>query len=107
CSPGPACDSNGGLLDLASPYRRFTSSSSPVFIISSDLDTMPPNTFRILVNTVASEGVPNCQNILVTERPQPNGCTRHSFKLWPEVADDAIAFLNTLLQVPIPKPDAE
>src|SRR5439155_17835627 len=33
CSPGPICDGNGGLLDLASPYRRFTSSSSPAFII--------------------------------------------------------------------------
>jgi acetyl esterase/lipase len=102
CSPGPACDGNGGLLDLASPYRRFTSSSSPVFIISSNLDPMPPNQFTILVNTVAAVGVPNCQNILVTERPQPNGCTRHSFKLWPEVADDAIAFLNILLVVPSP-----
>ena len=38
CSPGPACDGNGGLLDLASPYRRFTTSSSPVFIVASNLD---------------------------------------------------------------------
>src|ERR1043166_2549991 len=58
CSPGPACDSNGGLLDLASPYRRFTSSSSPVFIISSNLDPMPATQFTILVYTVAAAGVP-------------------------------------------------
>ena len=102
CSPGPTCDSNGGLLDLASPYRRFTTSSSPVFIIVTNLDHMPPNQFTILVNTVAAVGVPNCQQLLITERPQANGCTRHSFKLWPEVADDAIAFLNTMLRVPSP-----
>jgi len=46
------------LLDLASPYRRFTSSSSPVFIIASNLDPMPPNQFVILVNKVAAVGVP-------------------------------------------------
>jgi acetyl esterase/lipase len=107
CSPGPACDGNGGLLDLASPYRRFTRSSSPVFIIASNLDSMPPNQYTILVNTVAEVGVPGCEQLLITQRPGPDGCTGHSFELWPDVADDAIAFLNTLLQVPTPKPDAE
>src|SRR5206468_6458951 len=34
CSPGPTCDGDGGLLVLASPYRSFTSSSSPVFIVA-------------------------------------------------------------------------
>jgi len=102
CSPGPACDSNGGLLDLASPYRRFTSSSSPVFIIATNLDHMPPDQFTILVNKVAAVGVPNCEQLLITERPNPDGCTRHSFDYWPDVADEAIAFLNTSLQVASP-----
>jgi len=97
CSPGPACDGDGGLLDLASPYRRFTSSSSPVFIIASNLDPMPPNQFTILVNTVAEVGVPDCEDLLITQTPGPDGCTGHSFELWPVVADDAIAFLNTFL----------
>src|SRR5213596_2737444 len=97
CSPGPACDGNGGLLDLASPYRRFTRSSSPVFIIASNLDPMPPNQFTILVNTVAAVGVPGCEQLLITERPKPNGCTGHSFGLWPNVSDEAITFLNTVL----------
>src|SRR5438876_2840166 len=97
CSPGPACDSNGGLLDLASPYRRFTSSSSPVLIIATNLDPMPPNQFTILVNKVAAVGVRNCEQLLITERPGPDGCTRHSFEYWPVVADEAIAFLNTSL----------
>ena len=102
CSPGPACDGNGGLLDLASPYRRFTSLSSPVFIVASNLDPMPPNQYTILVNKVAAVGVPNCQHLLITERPGPNGCTGHSFELWPNVKDQAIAFFNMLLQVPTP-----
>jgi hypothetical protein len=102
CSPGPACDGNGGLLDLASPYRRFTNSSSPVFIIATNFDPMPPNQFTILVNKVAAVGVPNCEQLLITERPKRNGCTRHSFEYWPNVANEAIAFLNTSLQVPTP-----
>jgi len=97
CSPGPACDGNGGLLDLASPYRRFTSSSSPVFIIATNLDRMPPNQFTILVNKVAEVGVPDCEQLLITEIPGPDGCTRHSFEYWPSVSDQAIAFLNTSL----------
>jgi acetyl esterase/lipase len=97
CSPGPACDGNGGLLDLASPYRRFTRLSSPVFIASSNLDPMPPNQFTILVNKVAAVGVPNCQHLLITETPGPDGCTGHSFELWPNVKTQAIAFFNTLL----------
>jgi acetyl esterase/lipase len=100
CSPGPACDGNGGLLDQASPYRRFTRSSSPVFIIASNLDPMPPNQFTILVNLVATVGVPNCENLLVTQLPGRNGCTGHSFDLWPTVSAQAIAFLNTVLQGP-------
>jgi acetyl esterase/lipase len=97
CLPGPACDSNGGLLDLASPYRRFTSTSSPVFIIATNLDHMPPNQFTILLNKVAAVGVPNCEQLFITERPGPDGCTRHSFQLWPDVRDEAIAFLNIRL----------
>ena len=97
CSPGPACDGNGGLLDLASPYRRFTSSSSPVLIIASNLDPMPPNQYTILVNKVAQVRVPGCVQLLITESPGPDGCTGHSFELWPDVRDQAIVFLNTFL----------
>jgi acetyl esterase/lipase len=97
CSPGPACDGNGGSLDLASPYRRFNRSSSPVFIIESNLDPMPPNQFAILVGVVALIGVPNCQNLVITQRPGPDGCTGHSFDLWPDVSAQAIAFLNSFL----------
>ena len=97
CSAGPACDGNGGLLDLASPYRRFTRSSSPVFIVASNLDPMPPNQFTILVNLVAAVRVPNCEHSLIIQTPGPDGCTGHSFALWPDVSDEAIAFLNAFL----------
>jgi acetyl esterase/lipase len=100
CSPGPACDGNGGLLDLASPYRRFTRLSSPVFIVASNLDPMPPNQFTILVNLVAAQRVPNCEHSLIIQTPGPDGCTGHSFDLWPDVSDQAIRFLNAFLQVP-------
>ena len=100
CSPGPACDDDGGLLDLASPYRRFTSSSSPVFIVASNLDPMPPNQFTILVNKVAEARVPNCQNLLIPQTPGRDGCTQHSFDLWPDVKEQAVAFFTTLLRAP-------
>jgi hypothetical protein len=51
---------------------------------------------------VAAVGVPNCEQLLITERPGRDGCTRHSFHYWPDVADEAIAFLNTSLQVATP-----
>jgi acetyl esterase/lipase len=107
CTPGPACDGNGGLLDLASPYRRFTRLSSPVFIVASNLDPMPPNQFTILVNLVAALGVPNCQHSLIIQTPGPNGCTGHSFDLWPNVSAQSIAFLNAFLQIPTPNVPAD
>jgi acetyl esterase/lipase len=100
CAHGPACDGDGGLLDLASPYLRFSSSSSPVFIVASNLDPTPPNQYTILVNEVAALGVPNCQNLLITQTPGPNGCTGHSFSLWWTVKDQAIAFFSALLSDP-------
>jgi hypothetical protein len=61
---------------------------------------MPPNQFTILVNLVAAIGVPNCESLLITQRPGPNGCTGHSFDLWPDARTQAIAFLNSFLQTP-------
>jgi acetyl esterase/lipase len=100
CLPGPACDGDAGLLDLASPYRRFSSSSSPVFVVASNYDPTPPNQYTILVNEVAELGLSHCENLLITQTPGPNGCTGHSFGLWTIVKDQAIAFFNTLLSNP-------
>jgi len=89
--------SNGGALDLASPYRRFTSASAPVFVIATNLDPMPPQQFQILTTRLKAVGAPN-QTLLITEAPGPDGCTRHAFEYWDEVKTQAIAFLNRMLQ---------
>ena len=89
--------SAGGALDLASPYRRFTSASAPVFVIATNLDPMPPQQFQILTTRLKAVGAPN-QTLLITEAPGPNGCTRHSFHYWNDVKTQAIAFLNRMLK---------
>src|SRR5438105_11218078 len=70
--------SNGGALDLASPYRRFTSASAPVFVIATNLDPMPPQQFQILTTRLKAVGDPN-QTLLITEAPDPDVCTRQDF----------------------------
>ena len=89
--------SDRGALDLASPYRRFTSASAPVFVIATNLDPMPPQQFQILTTRLKAVGAPN-QTLLITEAPGPNGCTRHSFHYWDDVKTQAIAFLNRMLK---------
>src|SRR5262245_39151456 len=87
--------SDGGQLDLASPYRRFTSASAPVFVIATNLDKMPPEQYQILTTRLNAVRAPN-QTLLITEAPGPNGCTRHSFEYWEDVKTQAIAFLGML-----------
>jgi acetyl esterase/lipase len=89
--------SDGGALDLASPYRRFTSASAPVFVIATNLDPMPPQQYQILTTRLNAVGAPN-QTLLISEKPGPDGCTRHSFEYWDDVKTQAIAFLNSILQ---------
>ena len=89
--------SDGGALDLASPYRRFTSASAPVFVIATNLDPMPPPQYQILTTRLNAVGAPN-QILLITEAPGPDGCTRHSFEYWDDVKKQAIVFLDRNLQ---------
>ena len=89
--------SDGGALDLASPYRRFTSSSAPVFVIATNLDPMPPQQYQILTARLNAVGAPN-QTLLITEAPGPDGCTRHAFEYWEDVKTQAIAFLNSIIK---------
>jgi acetyl esterase/lipase len=83
----------GGPLDLASPYRRFTSSSAPVFVIATNLDPMPPQQYQILTAKLAAVGAP-FQSLLITQTPGDTGCTQHSFEYWGSVKTRAIAFLK-------------
>ena len=89
--------SDGGALDLASPYRRFTSASAPVFVIATNLDPMPVQQYEILTATLSAVGAPN-ETLLITEAPGPDGCTRHAFKYWDDVKTQAIAFLDRILK---------
>jgi acetyl esterase/lipase len=89
--------SDGGALDLASPYRRFTSASAPVFVIATNLDPMPPPQYQILTTTLNAVGAPN-QALLITELPDSNGCTRHSFGYWDDIKTQAILFLEPILR---------
>jgi len=86
----------GGALDLASPYLRFTSSSAPVFVITTNLDPMPPEQYKILITRLTAVGAPN-QTLLMVEKPGPDGCTRHAFDYWDDVKTQAIAFLSSYL----------
>ena len=88
--------SDGGALDLASPYRRFTSASAPVYVIATNLDPMPPQQYQILTARLNAVGAPH-QALLITEAPGPGGCTRHSFGYWDDVKTQAIAFLNGIM----------
>ena len=88
--------SDGGALDLASPYRRFTSASAPVYVIATNLDPMPPQQYQILTARLNAVGAPH-QALLITEAPGPDGCTRHSFGYWDDVKTQAIAFLNGIM----------
>jgi len=83
----------GGVLDNASPYKRFTSSSSPCFFIATNRDVIPPFQFDIMHNTAVSSGV-TFQERLITETPGANGCTRHSYSYWTDVKTDVIGFLQ-------------
>jgi acetyl esterase/lipase len=89
--------SNGGALDLASPYRRFTSASAPVFVIATNLDPMPPQQYQILTTILNAVGAPN-QTLLITEAPGTDGCTRHAFEYWDDVRSQAILFLDRNLR---------
>ena len=79
--------SNGGPLDLASPYRFVTSSMCPYYIIASDQDEgVPLQQFPDMIAALDAAGVTNYQSLL---RPDSR---LHGFAYWPEVKDGVIAF---------------
>jgi hypothetical protein len=102
----PACTDPGGFLDLASPYLRFSATSSPVYVFSTNEDKMPPNQWQLMVAYLLSVGAPFNSRMLI-ETPQVGSCTRHSFHYWnpepgcpDEVATESIAFIKTYCPVP-------
>jgi acetyl esterase/lipase len=88
--------STNGPLDNASPYKRFTAASSPFYFVATNRDIIPPFQFDIM-NTKALTSGMVYQSRLITEAPQPNGCTRHSYAYWDDVLSDILTFLSAHL----------
>ncbi len=79
--------SDGGPLDLASPYRFVTSSMCPYLIIASDMDVgVPLEQFPDMIRALDAAGVTNYQSLLLANS------RLHGFAYWSEVKDDVIAF---------------
>ena len=90
--------SNGGPLDLASPYRFVTSSMCPYFIIASDNDTTPLEQYPDMIRALDAAGVTNYRGLLV-----PNSST-HGFEFWPDLKGDMISFLEAGFAAAEPTP---
>lgn len=80
--------SEGGPLDLASPYRFVTSSMCPYFIIAADNDTIPLEQYPDMIRALDAAGVTNYQALLLANSHS------HGFAFWSDVKDDVISFLG-------------
>jgi len=80
--------SDGGPLDMASPYRFVTSSMCPYFIIASDNDTTPLEQFPDMIRALDAAGVTNYRALLLANS------NLHGFQFWPDLKDDVISFLE-------------
>jgi acetyl esterase/lipase len=74
-----------------SPVARMTPGVSPMLLVETENDTMPPHQMPVLEAKLKSLGVTNYQAILL-----PGG--GHSFANWPRVKDQCIAFLDSVLK---------
>jgi acetyl esterase/lipase len=93
--------SDGGPLDMASPYRFVTNAMCPYFIIAADNDTMPLEQFPDMVSALDAAGVTNYQALLLANSRE------HGFQFWSEVEDDVLSFLQTAFAAePSPTPTA-
>jgi dienelactone hydrolase len=79
--------SDGGPLDMASPYKFVTSSMCPYFIIAADNDSMPLEQFPDMIRALDAAGVTNYQALLLRSN-------QHGFQFWPDVKDDVISFFE-------------
>ena len=80
--------SDGGPLDLASPYKFVTSSMCPFFIIASDNDTIPLEQYPDMIRALDAAGVTNYQALLRADSNE------HGFQYWWDVKDDVISFFE-------------
>lgn len=87
-------------LYAASPVADVTSDVRPIFVLSTENDSMPLAQPGLMIDRLNQVGATNYQQLLIL------GSDLHSFGYWSQVKDDAIAFLTAALvsQSPSPTP---
>jgi acetyl esterase/lipase len=78
----------------ASPVTYVDASVSPLFVIASDNESMPPGQLPALVHKLKEVGATNFRELLRTNSQQ------HAFANWPEVREQALDFLKQELGAP-------
>jgi acetyl esterase/lipase len=72
----------------ASPVNYIDATVSPLFLIASDNELMPPEQLTGLVAKLKEAGATNYKQLV-----RPNS-QRHSFSYWPDVSEPALEFLK-------------
>ena len=75
-------------LRKASPITYVDASVSPLYVIASDDEAMPPQQFPDLIDKLKEVGATNFKQLLRTNSQQ------HAFSYWPDVRDRALEFLK-------------
>ncbi|HEX4667667.1 MAG TPA: alpha/beta hydrolase [Chthoniobacterales bacterium] len=78
----------------ASPINSVDASVSPLYVIASDNESMPPNQLPALVRKLKEVGATNFKELLRTNSQ------RHAFANWPDVREQALDFLKQTLGTP-------
>lgn len=86
------------VLLASSPISKVTASVSPMLLVETENDSMPPNQMLVMEAKLKSLGVTNFKTIML-----PGG--GHSFANWPKVKDQCMAFLESVLKAKDSKSD--
>jgi len=78
----------------ASPVTYVDATVSPLFIVASDDETMPPEQMPALIHKLQEMGATNFKRLLRTNSQ------RHAFGNWPEVEAQVLNFLKQELSTP-------
>gem|GEM_PF-5520587 len=86
--------SNPEAVRKASPLTYVDANVSPLFLVASDNETMPPDQLPALVRKLQAVGAKNFKQIFRTNSH------RHAFSNWPVVEDQVLDFLKQTLGAP-------
>jgi acetyl esterase/lipase len=78
----------------ASPVTYVDANVSPLFVVASDNESMPPEQLPALIRRLQEVGATNFKQIF------RQNSHRHAFSNWPEVREQALDFLRQELGVP-------